>query len=101
MESTTLPVPHIESANTDSAANTDGAANTDTAEKPPPLLVDIPVTDQPTAFNIIIAFISVAQRKGAFTMQESSKLWECMQLFTHKEGQTEKPAQTASMSTTA
>jgi hypothetical protein len=44
-------------------------------------LVDVQVTDQIVALNLIISFLNVAQRRGAYTMDESAKIWECVQQF--------------------
>ena len=44
-------------------------------------IVDIPVNSHNAALNIIVAFIGIAQKRGAFNIQESAKLWECIQMF--------------------
>jgi len=44
-------------------------------------LVEIPVTDDNVAFNLLIAFIGVANKRGAFNIQEAAKLWECITRF--------------------
>ena len=44
-------------------------------------IVNIPVNSHNAALNIIVAFIGIAQKRGAFNIQESAKLWECIQLF--------------------
>jgi hypothetical protein len=54
----------------------------DCNDKPKTLLVDVKVSDQNSALNLMIAFLSVAQKRGAFNMQESAKLWECIKKFT-------------------
>ena len=46
------------------------------------LLVDVPVDSHNAALNLMIAFLSVAQKRGTFNMQESAKLWECINQFT-------------------
>jgi hypothetical protein len=45
------------------------------------LLTLLEVPDQTTALNVLIAFLDVAQRRGAFAMAESAKIWECLQKF--------------------
>lgn len=45
-------------------------------------LVNIPVTDDNVALNVLVGFVGVAQKRGAFDMQESSKIWECVKRFT-------------------
>ena len=44
-------------------------------------LVDIPVNDENTALNLLVGFISVAHKRGVFTLEESSKIWECVKKF--------------------
>jgi hypothetical protein len=58
---------------------------TNVQDKPPEIsLVSIPVTDDNAALNILVGFIGVAQKRGAFNIQESAKLWECIQRFTQQ-----------------
>jgi len=44
-------------------------------------ILDIPVTNENTALNVMVAFINLAQRRGVFNVQESAKIWECIQQF--------------------
>jgi hypothetical protein len=44
-------------------------------------IVDIPVVDENTALNIMVSFLALAQSKGVFTFEESSKIWECINKF--------------------
>jgi len=44
-------------------------------------LVDIPVTNQNDALQLIVTFLNLAQKRGAFTLDESAKLWECVKMF--------------------
>jgi hypothetical protein len=44
-------------------------------------VVDIPVTDENTALNVMVSFLSLAQKRGAFTINESAKIWECIKIF--------------------
>lgn len=44
-------------------------------------LVDVPITNENIALNILVAFISLAQKRGAFTIEESAKIWECVKKF--------------------
>ena len=67
------------------------ADNTTTnPETPKALLVDVPVTGTNSALNLMIAFLSVAQKRGTFNMQESAKLWECISVFTQDQNQTQE-----------
>jgi len=53
-------------------------------KKPETKLVDLPVTDEFTALNLLVSFLNMAQRRGAFSIDESSKIWECIQKFQKK-----------------
>lgn len=44
-------------------------------------LVDIPIRDENTALNVIVNFLSLAQKRGVFTFDESAKIWECIKMF--------------------
>ena len=43
--------------------------------------VDVPVTDENTALNLMVSFLSLAQRRGCFSFDESAKIWECVKKF--------------------
>ena len=47
-------------------------------------LVDVEVTNENMALNILISFINLAQKRGAFGIDESAKIWECIQKFQKK-----------------
>ena len=44
-------------------------------------LTQVPVTDQNVALNLLVSFVNLAQRRGAFSLDEASKIWECIQKF--------------------
>lgn len=44
-------------------------------------LVDIEIKDENTSFNMLINFLSLAQKRGVFTFDESAKIWECIKMF--------------------
>jgi hypothetical protein len=49
--------------------------------KPQQRLVDVEIVDQNVALNVIVSFLNFAQRRGAFTIDESAKLLECIKKF--------------------
>ena len=53
-------------------------------KKPEVKLVDIAVTDENIALNVLVSFLNLAQRRGAFSIDESSKIWECVKIFQKK-----------------
>ena len=50
-------------------------------EKKQVRLVDIPVNGPQEALQLIVTFLHLAQKRGAFTLDESAKLWECIKCF--------------------
>ena len=44
-------------------------------------IVDIPITDQSSAFYVLTNFINLAQKRGVFTIEESAKIFECYKQF--------------------
>ena len=44
-------------------------------------LVDVPVDDEPIALNLMVSFLNLANKRGAFTIDESAKIWECIKKF--------------------
>jgi hypothetical protein len=44
-------------------------------------LVDIPVSDENVALNLMVSFLSLAHKRGAFGLDESAKIWECVKKF--------------------
>ena len=50
-------------------------------DKPEPKLVDIPVTNENMALNLLVSFVHLAQRRGAFNIDEAAKIYECIKKF--------------------
>ena len=44
-------------------------------------LVNTPITDENVALNILVAYCGLANKRGAFNIQESAKIWEAVQRF--------------------
>jgi hypothetical protein len=44
-------------------------------------LVEVPITDENTALNVMVSFLSLANKRGAFGLDESAKIWECIRFF--------------------
>jgi hypothetical protein len=45
------------------------------------LLVNVPVTDENTALNLMVSFLTLAHKRGVFGLDESAKIWECIKMF--------------------
>ena len=54
-------------------------------EKKQVRLVDVPLNTQQDALQLIVTFLNLAQKRGAFTLDESAKLWECIKMFQPRE----------------
>jgi hypothetical protein len=44
-------------------------------------LTEVEVTNSNIAFNVIVSFLTVAQKRGTFSINESAKIWECLKFF--------------------
>jgi hypothetical protein len=44
-------------------------------------LVDVVISDENAALNVIVSFLSLANKRGAFGIDESAKIWECIKMF--------------------
>lgn len=57
-------------------------------------LVDVPIQNENTALNVMAGFLNLAQRRGAFSIDESAKIYECIRVFASKDAPT--PSTTSS-----
>jgi hypothetical protein len=44
-------------------------------------LTKIPINNENVSLNVIVAFLNQASRRGAFSIEENAKIWECIKLF--------------------
>jgi hypothetical protein len=44
-------------------------------------LVDMDVSNQNEALQMIVTFLNLAQKRGSFTLDESAKIWDCVKFF--------------------
>ena len=66
----------------ESPAPTSTAAPGPVAEKKPETrLTDIEVKNEIAALNLMVQFLGLAQKRGAFTIDEAAKIWECVKMF--------------------
>jgi hypothetical protein len=47
-------------------------------------LLQRPVNDENTALNTMVQFLGIAQKRGAFAINESAKIFECINIFQTK-----------------
>jgi hypothetical protein len=79
----------------DNITLTENPVSEDQTKETPIRFVDIDVTDDNVALNLMVAFLNMAQRRGAYSMDESSKIWECVKRFIKPEVPAETPADTS------
>ena len=44
-------------------------------------MADVKITDQNVALNVLVGFLNIAQRRGAYGMDEAAKIWEAVKFF--------------------
>ena len=44
-------------------------------------LLEMPVTNENEALNVMVNFLHLAQRRGAFAIAESAKIYDCVKIF--------------------
>ena len=73
----------------DSSSDTKTSTDTQSAPEQPklPRLTEIPITDDNVALNVMVGFLDTAQKRGAYSMDESAKIWECVQRFIQQQQQ--------------
>ena len=46
--------------------------------------LNVSIDNEHIALNVLVAFIGLPQKRGTFNIQESAKIWECIQKFQKK-----------------
>ena len=49
-------------------------------KKPETRLTDIEVKNEIAALNLMVQFLGLAQKRGAYTIDEAAKIWECVKM---------------------
>jgi hypothetical protein len=44
-------------------------------------IMNVEIKDENVALNIMVSFLNIAQKRGAFNLEESARIWECVQKF--------------------
>jgi hypothetical protein len=57
--------------------------------EPKVMLKDIVIDSENKAITVMAGMLEVAQSRGVFNMEESSKIWECIKRFHRKPAQTD------------
>ena len=50
-------------------------------------LLEMPVTNENEALNVMVNFLHLAQRRGAFAIAESAKVYDCVKIFQKQQPQ--------------
>jgi hypothetical protein len=79
----------------DNITLTENPVAEDKPKETPIRFVDIDVTDDNVALNLMVAFLNMAQRRGAYSMDESAKIWECVKRFIKPEVPVDTPSDTS------
>ena len=48
-------------------------------------LLELPVTNENEALNVMVNFLHLAQKRGCFAIAESAKIFECVKIFTKQQ----------------
>jgi hypothetical protein len=48
-------------------------------------ITNIEIKDQNTGLNVLIHYITLAQKRGVFSIQESAHIWNCIEIFISKQ----------------
>ena len=82
---TSAPAPVVESSSVKTTDEVVPPPVSTSAPVPPKekeiRLTEIPVVDEITALNLMVSFLGLAQKRGAYTIDEASKIWECIKKF--------------------
>lgn len=58
-------------------------------------LIDVPVNNENTALNVMVQFLNLAQRRGAYSIDEAAKIYECFKVFTKNDAAATSSVNTA------
>ncbi len=47
-------------------------------------ILEVDVTDENVALNLLVNFVSIGQKRGVYSLPEASKIWECIRKFQKK-----------------
>ncbi len=61
--------------------SSDSKVQVSSSENEQPNLLDIEITDENVALNVMVMFLNLAQNRGAFRIDESAKIFECIKAF--------------------
>ena len=74
----------VADANAGANANANAGANAnaeDVKSDKDVRLVDLEINNENMALNVMVSFLNLAHKRGAFSLDESAKIWECVKVF--------------------
>jgi len=74
----------VKDANVPADSNKDNNDSTSQEQKAPLgqiNLLEVEINDPNTALNVMVGFLGLAQKRGAFAINESAKIYECINKF--------------------
>ena len=74
-------VENLNNNNNDNNDNNNNNNNNDNNKKKQINLLNIDISNENVALNVLVGFINIAQKRGAFAINESAKIHECIQFF--------------------
>lgn len=72
----------------------DNSTSQEQAQQQQVKLVDVPVNNENTALNVMVQFLNLAQRRGAYSIDEAAKIYECFKVFTKNDAAATSSANT-------
>ena len=57
-------------------------------------ILDVNVTDENVALNLLVNFVNIAQKRGVYSLPEASKIWECVRKFQKQQSNLQPPSET-------
>ena len=63
-----------------------------TQQAPQQKIKDIKIASENDALNVMVGFLQLAQRRGVFTLEEASKIHECVEMFQRPAAPSAPPA---------
>jgi hypothetical protein len=81
METENITTDVVEETPVETPIETPVETPAETSEKKTIVLTDVEVNNSNIAFNVIVSFLTVAQKRGTFSINESAKIWECLKFF--------------------
>ena len=47
-------------------------------------ILEVPLDNDSQVLNLMITFLNIAHKRGAFSLEETGKIWSCIEYFKNK-----------------